>query len=280
MYALTLVLVTLKMVGSSKNTKNAIAFDPTKLSDESRYIIDQIKIQFTELSNSFKSLSIKFDTVITKKDEEIRELKEVTCDLKKRILKLENTLDEEDAYIRRDSLLFSGNAIPNATNGEICKNIVKRVVFEKLNIEISDADISVAHRVGTKPPSQQPDRRQIIAKFCRRDVKRDLLIAKRSFSARFDRNSSLFINESLTPRRRAIFYAARQMKKAHPSIISGCSTLEGKICIYTRNPSDLSRPGEQLRSKRHIINSRESLQVFCDEYIKAPLERFLGSWEF
>ena len=244
------------------------------MSDESRFIINELNNRFKELNNSFDGLRRYFDDILAKKDEEILQLKTESTELKTRIIKLENTLDEEDAYIRRDSLIFSGNAIPTVTNGELCKNIVKSVVEEKLKIKISDSDISVAHRLGKKPTAQIPDRRQIIAKFCRMDTKRELLMAKRSFSNRTD-TSSLFINESLTPRRRAIFYSLRQMRKAHPSIISGCSTIEGRVCVFTKNPQQ----SEHHRSKRHFINTHESLKQFCDEYIKEPMERFLSSWE-
>ena len=203
------------MVGSSRNPKPSSNSDPNKLSDESKFIIGELNKRFSELSNSFDVLRNHFESILAKKDEEIQELKKESTQLKNRILKLENSMDEEDAYIRRDSLIFSGNAIPAVTNGEICKNIVIRVVEERLKIKISESDISIAHRIGKKPTSQAPDQRQIIAKFCRRDIKRDLIIARKSLSHRSE-SISLFINESLTPRRRAIYYAVRQMKKAHP----------------------------------------------------------------
>ena len=266
------------MAPPTRHTKIASSPNSGKLSEESQTIISELNNRFTELSNSFSVLRTHFESILAKKEEEIQLLKTKTHDLEKRVLKLENSLDDEDAYIRRDTLIFSGTSVPEATNGEICKNIVKRIIEEKLKLKLSDADISVAHRLGKKPTSQAPDRRQITAKFCRRDIKRDILFAKKNISNRSE-SSSLFINESLTPRRRSIFYSLRQMKKAHPTIISGCSTIEGKVCVYTRNPSDNLNSSEHHRTKKHVINTQESLHQFCQQYIKEPMEKFLSTWE-
>ena len=37
--------------------------------------------------------------------------------LRKKIAKLENSLDDEDAYVRRETIIFNGTVIPPATTG-------------------------------------------------------------------------------------------------------------------------------------------------------------------
>ena len=116
-----------------------------------------------------------------------------------------------------------------ASSSEVAREIIKN----KLNFELSASDISTAHRLGRKPLNQTSDKRNIVLKLCRRDVKRDLISA--SFG---QRNPTLYVNESLTAPRRKILYCLRQMKKAHPNLISGCSSYEGKI--YAKIPNQTS----------------------------------------
>ena len=67
------------------------------------------------------------------------------------------------------------------------------------------------------------------------------------------------------------------MKRAHPSFITGCSTFDGRVYVYTKPTS----PGPSTalhRNVRHLINSHESLTAFCVQHVKQPLEAFLDSW--
>ena len=64
------------------------------------------------------------------------------------------------------------------------------------------------------------------------------------------------------------------MKRAHPNIVSGCSSVEGRIYVYTK-PSSSS--GGSSRDLRHLVNDQETLVDFCREYIKQPLDLFLES---
>ena len=82
--------------------------------------------------------------------------------------KIRDTADEQDAYTRRDSLIFSGETVPE---GEDCVKIVRKIVREDLKLNI-DPLISTAHRLGKPPASNNtPDKRDIIARFCQRDTK-------------------------------------------------------------------------------------------------------------
>ena len=81
---------------------------------------------------------------------QVEELKAENLSLAKKIATLSNSLDDEDAYVRRETVIFNGSAIPSATTGEICNNIIRKVIKDKLNIELNESDISVAHRAGKK----------------------------------------------------------------------------------------------------------------------------------
>ena len=44
--------------------------------------------------------------------------------LKVQLSKLEEKADHSDAYERRDTVIVSGDGVPEVTGGEICSNIV------------------------------------------------------------------------------------------------------------------------------------------------------------
>ena len=98
--------------------------------------------------------------------------------LEKRIGHLEDKLDAQDNYSRRDTLVVFGN-IPEFTVGENSSQIVQNLICTKLEVDVGSEDISVAHRLGKKP-IEGVDRRSIIFKLCRREMKSNILRACRS----------------------------------------------------------------------------------------------------
>ena len=206
--------------------------------------------------------------------------------LKKRVHVLEGLVDDEDAYVRRETIIFSGTEIPASTQGEICNNVIRDVIRKKLKINLQESDISVAHRAGKKRNTQGPDRRGIQVRFCRRDIKRQIMLTKRDNS---DPNHTLYSNESLTPKRRSILFALRKMKKMFGSIVKGCISQDGRVYAFTPNsaapqssqPGTRSRDGAstRLRDRKHLINTQEALESFCQEYLQQPLDSFLATLE-
>ena len=178
-------------------------------------------------------------------------------------------LDDEDAYTHRETLILNGTELPAPTPGEICSNIVRDVVKKKLKITLQPNDISVAHRSGKKPNNQSVDRRGIHVKFCRRDTKRENMMAKCDNS---DPQHTLFTNECLTPKRRSILFALRQMKKKFPAIVKGCTTQDGRVYAFTPSSTTASR------DRKHLVNTHDALVQFCRDFIQEPLENFLASW--
>ena len=164
--------------------------------------------------------SIQSNTSAIKKFEAFKTLND-------RVGHLEEQIDDENAYSRRESLIFSGPAvISEILDNENCTPAVVKLLKSNLNIQINPNDISVSHRLGTKSNQQGPDKRSIIAKFCRRDLKRDILAA-----ARRVKPSNFFVNESLTNVRQKINKALRAAKSKHPNVISGITTIEGRVCV-------------------------------------------------
>ena len=228
------------------------------------------KLIVAAMSKQLQSMEERFTAVLTSKTNEIIELQEEVKILRGKIVKIEENIDESDAYERRDTLIFSGEKIPEFSTGEICPALVHEMVKNHLKIELGGNAVSTAHRIGKKPTSQTVDRRPIIAKLCQRDNKAQILGAARKL-----RLSGFFVNESLTPTRRTLLFTLRKMKREHPEIVVGCSSFDGKVFAYTKPPS--AAP-PNTRNHRHLITTHEKLAQFCREHIKRPLEAFLESW--
>jgi len=130
---------------------------------------------------------------------------------------------------------------------------------------IDSKDISVAHRLGKNPDSQRPDRRSIIAKLCRRDLKHELLTTTKS-----RRPANFYINGNLTPKRGKILYA-RKAKKNFPSLISGCNSVEGKVFIYVKP----SKSDPSARNTRVSINTYDGLKDFCSTVLNNPVSSLI-----
>ena len=143
--------------------------------------------------------------------------------------------------------------------------VVQKLLKDVLHIELKKEEISVTHRLGRKP-AQGPDTRSITAKFCRRDTKRDILIACRSQKPRV-----LYINESLTKLRQKISLALRKAKRKTSSPITGITTYDGRIFTWVQNDT----PGE--RDLRCCINTLPALEDFCQRYLGYPAAELLST---
>ena len=199
---------------------------------------------------------------------EIDELKTENSELKKQVSSALDKLDDLESYSRRDSILISGPGVPMESQNEDSGTVVRDLIKSKLNIDLTTADINIAHRVG-KRTTGSPSKRTIIVKLCRRDVKTDLRKACKN-QGKSD-PTKIFLNESLTPRRSTLFYTLRKIRSGHPAIVRGCTTQDGSIIAYTKSSS------ENSRDIRHVLNTQAALKQFCSTYIKVPLEAFLDS---
>ena len=224
------------------------------------------------------ALSAKMDTwklevlaEMRSKDEKIEDLSKEVEPLKTTVAKLEEQVDNNEAYERRDCLVFSGSSIPPYRTGENSIDAACDLIKSKINLEISKSDISIGHRIGQKPASQGEDKRPIILKFCRREVKTDILN-----SCKQVRPQNFYANESLTPIRSKILYVLRQAKRRHPEKIASCNTIDGKIVVWVKPP----RPEAQgARNSKIFINSKSHLEKFLRDLLELSLQDIYdGDW--
>ena len=205
-----------------------------------------------KVENMFGSLRQEFVDLCDKQDQAIQQLSSEVVLLKRQVAKLDEKIDEQEAYERRDTLVLSGEGIPIHSLGENCISVAKKVIQNELKLLIPESDISVCHRLGRKPTNQTQDKRSLIIKFCRRDAKHDVLVASRRVKSK-----KLFANESLTPVRQSILYALRRAKRELPNIVTGTTTSNGSVFVFVKAAV------EGGRDARIQINSSEKLENFC-----------------
>ena len=273
---------------------------PPKSTSSKPEMEQRIIAAFKQEMNSMKEEMRDLKNVITARDEKINSLEEelVTLkmdmtsvvseveSLKKVNTSLKHKIDATEAYERRDTIIISGD-IPDYFPEENTANVAVDIIRRKFpSVPCENVDISIAHRVPSKRKENgRPKAMNIYVKLVRRDVKKKLVAASRD-QAKNRANNKTFINESLTPQRSTVFHALKDMRKKHPDKIKGVTTIEGQVhCFTPRDGQDTSaaRPQDaanrRLRNDvRHVINSQEDLQTFCEVYIKKPLEDFVSNW--
>ena len=165
--------------------------------------------------------------------------------MKSRVDVLELHLDNVDQYERRDTVILSGDSLPPETPQENTTNIVTQTIRKHLRINIEGSDINVAHRLG---PKRQQANRPIIVKLVNRSRKHDLI------GACIKLRPQLYVNESLTPKRRVLLNKILSIGKAHKRKFQQCYTQDGRIIIKLRNSTI-----------KHAISDEKQLMSFLEK---------------
>ena len=190
----------------------------------------------------FGDLRKDFSKIFQAQDAKISQMGNEINILKLQIGKLEEKIDENNNFERRDALVFSGSAIPNAQNVEVCSELVAGLLKNILKLNISPGDISTSHRLNT--------RKDILVKFCRHNTKVDIINACRKIKP-----VNFYANEFLTPQRQTIANVLRKCKKEFPDIISGSTTFDGKNFVWVKPPNPDARGAKTLKKPlTHFIS--------------------------
>ena len=196
---------------------------------------DDLNVKVDEAICSLSFVSAKYDELnakATNMEASIKELKDENTMLKSDIasMKDENNVlksaqDELEQYGRRECIEIRGiPLVPDENTNEI---VIK--LASVLGVHITEADISISHRLGSPAVGSTRSGRSfgtasvpaIIVKFIRRDV-RDKLYTSRSklinISLKdlgFTRHveSKVFMAESLTKKRKNLFKACLEKKR-------------------------------------------------------------------
>lgn len=220
---------------------------PPSLQDIHNNITEDIK-NISEEGKTIVSTIIKaFQLFLAQKDTKIEELNSEVTVLKETVSLLENQLDDINQYERRDTLIIGGPALPQEQPQENSAELICRTIKDNLHLNISPSDINIAHRIGTK--NTQNSKRPVIVKLHSREKKSEIM------QACITVKPNLHINESLTPKRRALFKTIWNIRKKHREQFKQCYTQDGKICIKLTSSQ-----------QKHIITTDEALANFLDKH--------------
>ena len=177
------------------------------------------------IQNSQNFIGAKFDELLAAVNslkEENNQLKAENVKLKyemnqmsSKILELEESQEDLKLYSRRDCLEFNGvPEMPSENTDELVTEMCKLIA-----VDIQPSDVSVSHRLpsrkGTTPP--------IIAKFTRRNIRDAVYHNKGRLRGLNSSNlvgssqsvNKLYINESLTPKAKELFYKVREFRRKY-----------------------------------------------------------------
>ena len=223
--------------GSASSTLSLLndLLTPSELST----ISNDSKILFKAIDKSLakhlKTITDQYDELLMQKDKEIKDLasrvaalESYNDNLQSKLMTFQNDIDSIDQYERRDSLILSGSVLPNEHSDENPVQVVVDTMKSYLKIPFTAEDINVAHRLGRMKPGQS---RPIIVKLISRSKKAQITRARLSLPKATSNASSLYVNESLTPIRRTMFYQMRQVRKKHRAAFKQLDTQDGKIMI-------------------------------------------------
>ena len=238
-----------QIAASSRMTRSPGVFpseDEAKLVDlssESRMVV-------SILSNKIDKLIV----LLTEKEERIQHLEVENSALRKSLNKIEERIENFEALERRNRVVLSGEALPPAVPGEITTQVVVDTLKASLRYEIAASNIIDAIRVGAKPMTQTPDRRNILVHLRNTEEKNDLITA-----CRRGKPTNFYINENLTPARSHILYILRQLRRRNGSKIDHCGSRDGKVYFWFK-PND-----DGGRNRKFYVNSIETLRKLCEE---------------
>lgn len=183
--------------------------------------IDEIEQSLASMADFYDILKKRIDVVEQRMDQACRDItiiqtKNINWD--NELQQIKDGLDEMEQYIRRECLEIKG--IP-LTDDE-CTNDIVRNIGELIDVDISEEDISVSHRLPLGKNDKTKQDPTIIVKFVRRDIRDELYKARNALKNHTTSNLSgldrhhprhIYINESLTRNNRLLFKKSLEKKK-------------------------------------------------------------------
>ena len=108
------------------NTRNAIV-SASKLTANQSFRVEYLKRKFEDMED-------KFTPMLQAKNLEIALRPDKVISLETQVQALQNSIDDNDAYERRDCIVLSGSSLPVFEAFEICTNLVRDLVAHNLQV--------------------------------------------------------------------------------------------------------------------------------------------------
>ena len=253
---------------SNRNTRSntRTVFQEDTVIDQQQFekLSSNEKIIVSILSSKIDELNSKFTAALKERDEKIEHLEKEVSNVKTAYKRLEDKFDDYEALSRGNSIIVSGSETPISNKNEDCAEMVRNLIKNKLSYSMNNQTVTSAYRIGTPPPSQKPDRRSILVTLDNENTAQTLVK-----TSKLVKPTNLYFSENLIQKRHTILQVLRKLKKDHPSKISGCSSIRGKIYAWIK-PPNADMPS--ARNTRILVNTHQQLEDFCVKVVEIPFE--------
>lgn len=182
--------------------------------------------------------------------DKFKSLEEDNDKLKQTIAKLEDDLDTQHQYSRRNCILIHK---VEESDDEVTDDLALKIFKENLNIEIPKSDLDRTHRIGRKDGTKT---RPIIVKFATYNRRSQVFRAKRNLKGK-----GISITESLTPRRLELLKQAKEKDNVQLAWTSDgriiCLLRSTGLTTVVENGDDLSKLSTDASTKPNTRHSRK-----------------------
>lgn len=165
----------------------------------------------------------KLKNALMEKEKEIEKLKEHNNELKMKLnqdcIEGKRVANEQEQYSRKNNIRITG--VPDDEEKEMSQTCIEKTMVllnDKLNLNIHEADIGVAHRLGRFKSGKN---RPVIVQFVRKQTK--INVMKKTSALK---GTGIFINHDLTKLNNEVLSSLRLKDKTR---IERCWFHEGKI---------------------------------------------------
>ena len=135
---------------ADRNNEDSGATEDSNVSDLTSCLGSAGKKILYVMLKKLDQVKNKFSDLLSSKKEEISPIIVEMNSLKHKTSVIENNLDNQNTYERRNTLISSDDALPISTTGKNCVIIIKNLVEDKLRIELPANEINIVHRIGRK----------------------------------------------------------------------------------------------------------------------------------
>jgi archaellum component FlaC len=141
-----------------------------------------------EIRGQLKKLMARVDKKLNELETRVKVLEtKVKEGDESKLKEIKKELNRQGQHSRKDNVRMFG---ADEKKDEDCKKVVCDIITKKLQIKVNPTDISVAHRL---PKSKRQEHRPIIAKFKDRDLKQEVVLARKKL-----KGSGIRIAENIT----------------------------------------------------------------------------------
>ena len=182
---------------------------------------EKLKDRFDYVSSEVVDTNIRIDRLekeLKEREKERDDVKSEFVALKKQFTLLEDRLEEQEQYVRRENLIFYG--IDETTDENTTQKVIDICHRHFPTVNLSLSDISTSHRLPTKNGRTKP----IIVRFARREPRQQIYYNKKNL-----KGTRITVAEHLTNKRSKLMMTAVDLTKARKLVASW--SRDGRIMI-------------------------------------------------